>query len=101
MAVVTWAERARDDLREIHDFIARDSPSAASALVERVIAGSERLASFPASGRVVPELPDLGYREIIVQSYRVIYRYTQDTVRITAVVHGRRLLPEQGLQPNL
>jgi plasmid stabilization system protein ParE len=61
LAKVRWAERARDDLREIYDFIARDSPRAAEALVERVLHSTERLASFPESGRTVPEFPDLGY----------------------------------------
>ena len=92
MAAVRWTQRARDDLRDIHDFIARDSPRAAEALVERLLTATERLAAFPESGRVVPEFPALGYREIIVSSYRVLYRLADNTVWITAVVHGRRLL---------
>ena len=92
MAAVRWTQRARDDLRDIHDFIARDSPRAAEALVERLLTATERLAAFPESGRVVPEFPALGYREIIVSSYRVLYRLADNNVWITAVVHGRRLL---------
>lgn len=92
MAEVRWTQRARNDLRDIHDFIARDSPRAAEALVERVLTAMERLAVFPESGRVVPEFPALGYREIIVSSYRVLYRLESNTVWIVAVVHGRRLL---------
>ena len=59
MAAVRWTQRARDDLRDIHDFIARDSPRAAEALVERLLTATERLAVFPESGRVVPEFPDV------------------------------------------
>jgi addiction module RelE/StbE family toxin len=92
MAAVRWTQRARDDLREIHAFIARDSPRAAEALVERLLTVTERLAAFPERGRVVPEFPALGYREIIVSSYRVLYRLEGNTVWIVAVVHGRRLL---------
>ena len=92
MAAVRWTQRARDDLRDIHDFIARDSPRAAEALVERLLTATERLAVFPESGRVVPEFPALGYREIIVSGYRVLHRLAGNTVWITAVVHGRRLL---------
>ena len=91
MAKVRWAERARDDLREIYDFIARDSPRAAEALVERVLHSTERLASFPESGRTVPEFPDLGYRELLVGTYRVWYRIERETVSIVTVLHGRRL----------
>ena len=61
-------------------------------MVERIITASERLGVFPESGRVMPEFPMLGYREIIVSSYRVLYRVETQTVWIVAVVHGRRLL---------
>ena len=94
MAAVEWTEPARDDLSGIYDFITRDSPGAAQALVERVLNATEQLASFPESGRIVPELPDLGYRELLVGSYRVIYRIEGNTVWIAVVVHGRRLLTE-------
>ena len=80
MAAVRWTQRARDDLRDIHDFIARDSPRAAEALVERLLTATERLAVFPESGRVVPEFPALGYREIIVSSYHVLYRLADNRV---------------------
>jgi len=59
MAAVRWTQRARDGLRDIHDFIAWDSPRAAEALVERLLTATERLAAFPESGHVVPEFPAL------------------------------------------
>jgi plasmid stabilization system protein ParE len=68
VAAVRWAEPARDDLAEIYDFIARDSPGAALALVERILQATEQLASFPESGRLVPEFPELTYRELIVEA---------------------------------
>jgi len=95
VASVTWTKRARHDLHEIHDFIARDSYQAARAVTERILAATERLATFPESGRILPEFPHLPYREIIVSSYRIVYRCTIDTVWIAAVVHGRRDFPDQ------
>lgn len=82
------ATRPGRPLREIHDFIARDSPRAAEVLVERLLTATERLASFPESGRVVPEFPGLGYREIIVGSYRVLYdlRETRSGLRPSSMV---------------
>jgi toxin ParE1/3/4 len=97
MATVTWTQRALDDLHAIRDFIARDSPRAAEALVERLLTATERLATFPESGRVVPEFPELGYREIIVSSYRVFHRLKGNTVWIVAVVHGRRRLGRESI----
>lgn len=98
MAEVRWALRARDDLREIRRFIARDSPRAADAQVERILSATECLESYPESGRVLPEFPSLGYRELIVTAYRVIYRIQKDTIWITALVHGARLLRRKSLR---
>ncbi|MCK9419098.1 MAG: type II toxin-antitoxin system RelE/ParE family toxin [Nitrospirae bacterium] len=52
-----------------------------------------RLRHSPESGRHIPEFPYLPHRELIVDNYRVIYRYAADRgmVLITTVVHGRRL----------
>lgn len=98
MAEVRWARRALEDLREIHDFIARDSPRAAEAMVERILSASERLATFPLSGRLVPEFPDSGYREVLVSNYRVQFRIADPIVWVVTVVHGMRLpvQPDEG-----
>jgi addiction module RelE/StbE family toxin len=95
MAIVRWTQHALDDLRDIHDFIARDSPRAAESLVDRLLTATERLATFPESGRVVPEFPELTYREIIVSSYRALYRQEENAVWIAAVIHGRRHLDRE------
>lgn len=44
----------RNDLENIQDYIARDSPEYAAALVERLIISVEQIKSFPESGRRVP-----------------------------------------------
>ena len=92
MATVRWTQRAKGDLQEVYDFIARDSPRAADALVERIIHATERLAAYPESGRIMPEFPSLPYREVIVGNYRVLYRVEGEVVWVAAVVHGRRLI---------
>ncbi|THJ19190.1 MAG: type II toxin-antitoxin system RelE/ParE family toxin [Nitrospira sp. CG24B] len=58
----------------MQDYIARDSAEYADAIVERLILSVDRLVSFPESGRLVPEAFDPKIRELLVQSYRVIYR---------------------------
>ena len=92
MAEVGWTAQARDDLRAIHAYVAEDSPAAADALVERIQAATDRLAHFPESGRVVPEFPRAGFREVIVGVYRVVYRRVREVVYVGAVIHGMRLL---------
>lgn len=90
MAEVTWSNQALDDLGAVFLFIARDAPAFANLFVERVSTATNRLAEFPMSGRVVPEIGDQDIREVIVQSYRVIYRVLPDEVEILTVHHGAR-----------
>jgi plasmid stabilization system protein ParE len=63
------------DLRQIHEFIARDSVRYAAMTVVRIREAVARLGKFPQSGRAVPEFPESAYREVIVGNYRAIYRH--------------------------
>jgi plasmid stabilization system protein ParE len=93
VAQVRWAARARDELQAIHDYVAADSPEVAVELVDRLLLATDRLADFPVSGASLPGLEELPHRQILVGVYRVIYRYDDDVVMISAVVHGHRDLP--------
>ncbi|HEY6323702.1 MAG TPA: type II toxin-antitoxin system RelE/ParE family toxin [Thermoanaerobaculia bacterium] len=88
---VAWSEPAVADLVAIHDYIARDSPRYAQRFVERLIAAAEPLESFPDLGRIVPE-GDGRHRELLVRSYRIIYRVEGQEILIVTVVHGSRNL---------
>ena len=89
---VVWSRRALRDIEGIADYIARDSPAYASAVVRKIVSQTRRLARFPRSGRVVPEFDDEHIREVFAYSYRVIYRVSEKEVTVAAVVHGRRVL---------
>jgi toxin ParE1/3/4 len=94
MAKLIWAEKAISSLEDIYDYIVADSPFYARFQVERIFEAVERLKQFPESGRKLPELPHLPHREIIVDAYRIIYRFNikQNSVIIINTVHGRQLL---------
>jgi toxin ParE1/3/4 len=53
----------------------------------------------PRSGRETPELGKEDIREIIVGSYRVIYRIKAEQVQILTVHHGSRILDVSRLHP--
>ena len=55
-----------------------------------------RLKEFPESGRLVPEFPDLPFREVVIRPYRFFYRIKDQTVWIVAVWHGAQLPQEPG-----
>jgi toxin ParE1/3/4 len=93
VAQVTWTDQALDDLDAVCLFIARDAPRYAELFAERVFRATDRLAEFPLSGRVVPEIGREDIREVIVQNYRIL----PDEVEILTVHHGARML--RGFEP--
>ncbi|MHC4180069.1 MAG: type II toxin-antitoxin system RelE/ParE family toxin [Planctomycetota bacterium] len=95
MVRVEWAQPALTDLRDIHEFIARDSPRYAQLTVEKITGTAARLARFPELGEVLPEFPRLAYRQIVVGAYRLVYREDRqrDRVVVMGVIHASRDLP--------
>lgn len=69
-------------------FIRRDDPTAAARFRRRAEIALRRLQRFPGSGRVLPEFPELPYREVLVGRYRFFYRAERGTVWVVAVWHG-------------
>jgi len=77
-------------------YISFDSPERAVAFGQFLISSIRRLADFPGLGRVVPEFDDPAIREIVVRTYRVIYRVDDAKHRVEVVRfwHGARGNPE-------
>ncbi len=98
MAEVRWTPQAADDLDAICLFIARDAPPVAAAFAGRVLRATDQLAHFPRLGRAVPELGIQNILEIIVGSYRVVYRVRDEEVQILTVHHGARLLDTKKIE---
>lgn len=94
MAGVIWSERARNDLREIVDYISLSNPAAAQVLSDKVFSGTDRLGDFPHLGREVPEVRKhlVDCREIIVMPCRVIYQVVKGDVHILRVIRTERAL---------
>ena len=100
MAQLYWSLRAQGDLIETGEFVARDSVLYAVNLIDRIIAGAEKLQSEPMLGRVVPEYQRADLREVIVRNYRVVYVVRGKEVIVARVVHGARdLRTALGPQP--
>jgi len=80
------------DLAEISAYIAEDDPAAARAWVARLKRRVDRAADHPSAGRRVPEFARDDIREVLVRSYRVVYRLEPDGITVLAVREGHRLL---------
>ena len=88
---VEWSPLALDRVSEIARYIAKDNPDAAERWVSQLFDSVERLADFPESGRIVPEVGVRRIRELIFGAYRVIYS-VKDKVEILTVRRGSQLL---------
>ena len=87
-----WTRRAEQQLAEIGRFIARDKPGAARRWVEVLRRRAAEAAERPLVGRVVPELDREDIREVIVRSYRIVYRVGKGVVEVLTVFESHRLL---------
>lgn len=88
MGKIYWSLIANQDLEEIADFIAKDSPFYAINFVEKVLQYVERLTDFPELGRIVPEFNQENIRELIFHNYRIVYKLENDNIFIVSVSHG-------------
>ena len=90
MGKIIWAPSALKDIESIAEYIERDSVDQAALFVTRIIAMTDRLAEFPQSGRIIPEINQKDCREIIYGAYRIMYRIVKEEIWITGVVHAAR-----------
>lgn len=67
--MVKWTKPAKNDLKQIQDYIARDSKFYAQKVSQDIIDKSEKLRIFPEIGRVVPEIGDPNVRELIEHKF--------------------------------
>ena len=91
---VKFTPSARTQFFSAISYIRKDKPSAAINFRNKAEKTLRRLEAFPESGRIIPEFPELPYREVIISPYRFFYKIKDDVVWIVAVWHGAQLPKE-------
>ncbi|MGL4489423.1 MAG: type II toxin-antitoxin system RelE/ParE family toxin [Rhizobiaceae bacterium] len=88
-----WTKRALGRIEEIGDYIAKDNPSAALIVTERLQDATRHLTTHPAIGRAGRIA---GTRELVLADIPniIAYRVTETTVEILTVVHTSQRWPE-------
>jgi toxin ParE1/3/4 len=89
MMGLTFSANASRALDDILEYISKDNPRAAVALVERIIDKCEKLANFPNSGTLDEGLGP-GIRLASVGKYVIYFRAFAEGVRIESIRHGFR-----------
>jgi len=87
---IEWTDPAIESLRNLHDYIAKDSEVYARSFIQRIVLAVEKLTNFPRLGRVVPEADEETIRELLYQNYRIIYRIKGERVEVLTVIQGSR-----------
>lgn len=90
---IIWSPLAVDRASEIADYIAQDKPSAAKKWIDTIFSKVEKLKSSPEIDRIVPEINDSQFRELIYGNYRIIYRIETKQISILTIRHSRQILP--------
>ncbi|MBC7515247.1 MAG: type II toxin-antitoxin system RelE/ParE family toxin [Alkalinema sp. FL-bin-369] len=93
---VYWTETAIQHLSSLYTYLSQTSPAYAQRTIDdqrsvvdhRITRCSQQIATFPNSGRVVPEFYNDRIREIIEGKYRIIYTLQSNQIEVLAVLHG-------------
>jgi toxin ParE1/3/4 len=84
----------RNQFLKAVSYILQDNPQAARQFRHKAERALRRLTRYPGSGRLIPEFPDLPFREVIVAPYRFFYRCEDKTIWVVACWHGAQLPKE-------
>jgi plasmid stabilization system protein ParE len=93
---VVWADRAKQDLERIFDYIAENfSVALATERVGLILDEVETLSEFPRKGNISTRFNEI--RELTVEGNTVYYRNNEDDV-VVAAVRPRKTAPKKNLK---
>jgi toxin ParE1/3/4 len=90
---IVWTPLAINRAAEIADYIAQDKPVAAADWIRTLFSKVDQLKSAPEIGRIVPEINDIQFRDLIYGNYRIIYYIEGQQISILTIRHGMQILP--------
>jgi plasmid stabilization system protein ParE len=101
MVSIIWTETANNNLIAIREYIALDSVLQADMVLDGIFSKAQILTRFPEVGKVIKELPNGPYRELLYFKYRIIYRVAGKQVYILTIEHSARLLRNNPIFNNI
>ncbi|MHA6770107.1 type II toxin-antitoxin system RelE/ParE family toxin [Sphingobium ummariense] len=91
MLPLLWRPEARQDMRDITDYIAQRRPDAAIRLRDAILHTADNLPNHPYMHRPGRKP---GAREAIIHpNYILIYRVAAEAIEVLALVHARQQYP--------
>ncbi len=96
MVRVNWTLQAKDDLKNIADYISKDSVKYAKLQIIKIRNKTKTLRSYIHSGKVVSEINNPNIRELIEGNYRIIYKIVStNRIDILTIHHSARDLSKR------
>ena len=96
MVEVQWLIEAQEDLREIYDYISKDSERYASRQIEKIYDRVYDIRRHIRSGKIVEEVSDDTIREVNEGRYRIIYRIIDENlIHVLLIHHSSRELQKR------
>ena len=95
MVEVIWTQRATQEITSIAEYLEQYSTLYASSIVKKLYGKVGVLKQFPKLGRIIPEMQEEKYRELIEGNYRIMYEMLDDEmILIQRVMHTSRFFKE-------
>jgi len=90
--ITSWTDTARKQLLDLDEYLSEKNLGAAERIVDRILAASLSLETFPMAGRPGRVA---GTRELTVPrtKYLIAYRTVRTSVQILAILHGAQRWP--------
>lgn len=89
MKKVRLSDQAKEDLVGMWEYVARDNPSAADRLLEKLMKQAESLAENPGMGRLREEFRSV-LRSFSVGNYLILYCPIPEGIAVFRIIHGAR-----------
>ncbi|MBT4936922.1 type II toxin-antitoxin system RelE/ParE family toxin [Candidatus Peregrinibacteria bacterium] len=83
---IIWTQSALLDLKDIVEYIEKDSQFSANKVALTIINLVKILEDFPFSGRVIPEFKEENKREIFSFKFRIFYIIHDDIIYIARII---------------
>ena len=83
---------AKADLKQIQEYISKDSIYYANKTINEINNKTEYLLMFPYMGRKIPEFDNTNFRELIYKSYRILYKVNSNIYILNVFHHSRDFL---------
>ena len=91
---INLSAEARQDLRNIQDYISdeKESPQTALRVIEKILDKMEKLQSLPNSGTLLSPKVNFptNYRYKRAEGYIIFYRYENNQIFIDRIIHEKR-----------